>query len=197
MKFVRWAEGVKPLLVPIDSVRQYDRNPNNGSVDDIIDSIQINGFFTAVTADIDTKMILAGNHRYQALLALGATEIPVIWTKVDADSAKRVLVADNRLSALARMDEHGLAELLQELQETEVGLSGTGFDDASLERLMMELALAEEEPLGEGQGFGAGEAPNGIYQVVVEFDTEDERDDLFASLVENPDLEGKVRTANL
>lgn len=197
MKMVRFADGVKPLLVPIDSVRQHPDNPNNGDVDAIVESIQINGFFTAITVDQDTGYILAGNHRYQALHALGATEIPVIWTKQDPTSATRILVADNRLGQMAQMDNAALAELLQDLQETETGLAGSGFDDDSLQALLAQVALDQEAEIGEGNGFGSGEAPNGIYQVIVDFYDEDERDNLFASLVEDMSLEGKVRTANL
>lgn len=197
MKMVRFADGVKPLLVPIDRVRQHPSNPNNGDVDAIIESIQINGFFTAITVDQDTGYILAGNHRYQALHALGATEIPVIWTKQDPASATRILVADNRLGQMAQMDNAALAELLQDLQETETGLAGSGFDDDSLQALLAQVALDQEAEIGEGQGFGSGEAPNGIYQVIVDFYDEDERDNLFASLAEDMSLEGKVRTANL
>lgn len=197
MKMVRFAEGVKPLLVPIDRVRQHPDNPNNGDVEAIVESIQINGFFTAITVDQDTGYILAGNHRYQALHALGATEIPVIWTKQDPASATRILVADNRLGQMAQMDNAALAELLQDLQETETGLAGSGFDDDSLQALLAQVALDQEAEIGEGQGFGSGEAPNGIYQVIVDFYDEDERDNLFASLVEDMSLEGKVRTANL
>lgn len=197
MKMVRWADGVKPLLVPIDSVRQHPDNPNNGDVDAIVESIQINGFFTAITADKDTGYILAGNHRYQALHALGATEIPVIWTQQDPTSSTRILIADNRLGQMAQMDNAALAELLQDLQETETGLAGSGYDDGSLEALLAQVALDQEAEIGEGEGFGSGEAPNGIYQVIVDFYDEDERDNLFASLVEDHSLEGKVRTANL
>lgn len=197
MKLVQFAEGVTPLLEPIDTVRQHPRNPNNGDVEALTESIQVNGFYTAITADKDTGYILAGNHRYQALLALGATQIPVIWAKKDTEGALRVLAVDNRLSRLARMDDAAQLELLKDLQETEIGLFGTGFDDLSMELLMQQVAMEAEAPIGDGEGFGPGDAPNGIYQVVVDFYDEAQRDDLFATLADDPALDGKVRTANL
>lgn len=197
MKLVQFAEGVTPLLESIDAVRQHPRNPNNGDVEALVESIQINGFYTAITADKDTGYILAGNHRYQALLALNATQIPVIWAKKDAEGALRVLTVDNRSARLARMDDAAQLELLKDLQESEIGLAGSGFDDLSMDLLMQQVAMDAEAPIGEGEGFGAGEAPNGIYQVVVEFYDSDQRDELFATLVDDPSLEGKVRTANL
>lgn len=197
MKLVQFAEGVTPLLEPIDAVRQHPRNPNNGDVEALTESIQVNGFYTAITADKDTGYILAGNHRYQALLALGATQIPVIWAKKDTEGALRVLAVDNRSARLARMDDAAQLELLKDLQETEIGLFGTGFDELSMELLMQQVAMEAEEPIGDGEGFGPGDAPNGIYQVVVDFYDEAQRDDLFATLADDPALDGKVRTANL
>lgn len=198
MRAVKFAAGVAPLLEPIDAVRQHPRNPNNGDVEALTESIQINGFYTAITADRSTGYILAGNHRYQALLALNATQIPVIWADPDGEGgALRVLAGDNQLSRLARMDNAALLEVLKDLQESEIGLVGSGFDDIAMELLMQQVAMDAEAPIGDGAGFGAGEAPNGIYQVVVDFYDQDQRDELFATLADDPALEGKVRTANI
>lgn len=198
MKAVKFAAGVTPLLTDIGAVRQHPRNPNNGDDEALVESIQINGFYTAITADRSTGYILAGNTRYRALLALNAKQIPVIWADTDGESgALRVLAGDNQLSRLARMDNAALVEVLKDLQESEIGLVGSGFDDIAMELLMQQVAMEAEAPLGEGAGFGAGEAPNGIYQVVVDFYDQDQRDNLFAALADDPALEGKVRTANL
>lgn len=182
MKTVRFAEGVRPLLVPIDRVHQHQDNPNNGDLDALIESIQINGFVTAVTADAKTGNIIAGNHRYQALHALGATEIPVIWVDhMDASGAVRYMVADNRTGKLAILDDTALAALLTNLSDTDLGLAGTGYDDASYQRLLLDMMAEPEIP--DGGGFGA--APSGLYQVIVDFeDDRDGRDFLFAEMAE-------------
>lgn len=195
---VNFADGVKALLEPIDTVRQHPRNANNGDVENLMESIQVNGFYTAITAIRSTGEIVAGNHRYQALLGLGATEIPVIWLDKDATGALRVLVTDNESSRMAQMDKAGQLALLQDLAESEIGLMGTGFDEDKMELLLQQVAEDAEAPIGEGQGFGAGEAPSGLYQVVIDFyEAEAERDDLFAELVDRAELDGRVRTVNL
>lgn len=197
MKAVYFHESLRPLLVPLDSVRQHPDNANNGDVEELINLIKLHGFSTAITVNRNTGYIEAGNHRWQALHALGATQVPVIYVDRDPEDSKRYLIADNRASALARMDEAALAELLQDLQATEKGLVGTAYTDDQLERLLMDLAQAQlEEP---GHGFGGGEpAPTGIYQVVVEFDNDDERDEMFAMLTgQYPEWQGKIRTVNL
>lgn len=183
MKTVRFAEGVRPLLVPIDQVHQHADNPNNGDLDALIESIQVNGFVTAVTADAKTGNIIAGNHRYQALHALGATEIPVIWVDhMDSSGAVRYMVADNRTGKLAILDDTALAALLTNLSDTDLGLAGTGYDDASYQRLLLDM-MAEPDIPSDG-GFG-GAAPSGLYQVIIDFeDDRDGRDFLFAEMAE-------------
>lgn len=182
MRAVRFAKGVQPLLCPITEVRQHAQNPNNGDLEALIESIQVNGFVTAITADIRTGNIIAGNHRYQALHALGATEIPVIWVDhMDDQGAVRYMVADNRTGKLAVIDESAVAGLLTELNNTDMGLAGTGYDDAAYQRLLLEMNAEPEIP--QGTGFGDA-APSGIFQVVVDFENPDERDDLFAELIE-------------
>jgi len=97
----------------MDQVHQHLQNANNADLDALVESIQINGFVTAITADAKTGNIIAGNHRYQALHALGATEIPVLWVDHwDEAGAIRYMVADNQTSRLAVMDNAALAELL-------------------------------------------------------------------------------------
>lgn len=191
MKTVRFAKGVQPLLVPMDQVQQHPQNPNNGDLDALIESIQVNGFTTAVTADAKTGYIIAGNHRYQALHALGATEIPVIWVDhMDASGAVRFMVADNRTGKLAVLDDAALAALLTDLSDTDMGLAGTGYDDAAYQRLLLDMMADPDIP--QDGGFGEA-APSGIYQVVVDFEDKDDRDFLFAEMAERfPDTARKA-----
>ena len=183
MRAVRFAEGVRPLLVPIDRVQQHGQNPNNGDLDALIESIQINGFVTAVTADAKTGNIIAGNHRYQALHALGAKEIPVIWVDhMDDSGAVRYMIADNRTGKLAILDDTALAALLTDLSDSDMGLAGTGYDEASYQRLLLDMMAEPDIP--DGSGFGEA-APSGIYQVIIDFENDrDGRDFLFAELAE-------------
>jgi ParB-like chromosome segregation protein Spo0J len=193
LRAVKFAEGVRPLLVPIDTVHQHQSNPNNGDLDALIESIQVNGFVTAVTADAKTGNIIAGNHRYQALHALGATEIPVIWVDhMDQSGAVRYMIADNRTGKLAVIDESAVASLLTSLNDTDIGLAGTGYDEGQYQNLL--LALAQDPEIPQEGGFGHP-APSGIYQVVVDFEDEEQRDDLFAELIER--FEDKARIVNL
>lgn len=198
MKAVRFAKSLEPLLVPIDQVKQHPDNPNNGDDENLIESIQINGFVTAVTVDEETGYIAAGNTRYRALLALGATHIPVIWQKWDeADGAIRYLIGDNASSRRAVMDQAQWLALMGQLAETERGLIGTSVTQNEYEAALMKFATDSEAlPDMTGEGFGAPKyGPLGMFQVVIDFqDREDERDAIFAELADRYE---NVRTVNL
>lgn len=188
---VRFADGLWPLMVPIDSIQQHPQNYNNGDLDAIIESITVNGFMSPLIVQKSTGYILAGNHRWQAMHALGATQIPVVMADVSNDRATRYLLADNRTASLAVVDEAAQFALLRELAESDEGLIGTGFDQNSYDALLMDLA--NPEGIGEGEGFGIAVA--GIYQVVVDFDNEDDRDTLLSEL--DATYGDKVRKVNL
>lgn len=187
----RFAQSLVPLLEPIGTVEQHPDNPRNGDIDKIVESIQVNGFLAPIVAQRSTGYILAGNHRLQALHALGETRVPVVWADVDDEQALRYLIADNATSDAAQNDLSQLTALLAQLQDTESGLAGTAIDETEFHNLLLELA--DEGALDDG-GFGGIHA-NGIHQVVIEFDNPDDRDALSAELHER--FEGQVREIDL
>lgn len=156
---VRFHEQVTHLLVDIDEVKRHPDNPREGDVDAIVESIEVNGFIAPVIVQKSTGYIVAGNHRYEALLALGETRIPVIQVDVDDQMAKRYLIADNRTSDLGRYDEQALVAALLDLQASEIGLAGTAYTDAALELLLTDPAVVSPG------GFGV---PHTMHTVVVE-----------------------------
>ncbi len=188
----RFPKDLLPLLVPIESVTQHPENPRNGDVDKIVESIQVHGFLAPVIVQASTGHIVAGNHRYQALHALGETRIPVVRQDMSDEQALRYLVADNATSDAAQWDEAAYVALLAQLQDTEQGLLGTAVDEDEFNQKL--LALADEGALDDSEG-GFGIRMNGIHQVVVEFEDPDDRDTLAAELHER--FEGQVREIDL
>ena len=125
--------------VPIGQLAQHPRNPREGDVGAIVESIQHNGFYGAVVAQRSTGHVLAGNHRIKAAHDVGMKEVPVLWVDVDDETALRILLADNRTNDLASYNDESLADLLTELAES-LGLEGTGYDGDDLDELLEELA---------------------------------------------------------
>lgn len=190
---VRFSKSLEPLLVPIDQVSPHPDNPNQGDDAVVLESVRVNGFVTACTADARTGHMIAGHTRLRVLKELGATHIPIIWEDAwDEMGAKRYLVGDNASSRRAVMDEDALLGLLAELQETEIGLEGTSISQSQYEAMMLDAAITAPP---EGAGFGMTAAPQGLYQIIIDFqDAEDERDAVFAELSERYE---NVRTAAL
>lgn len=133
--------------VPLESLRQHPDNPRAGDVDAIAESLQVNGQFRPLVVG-RSGTILAGNHTYQAALALGWTEIDVVELDVDAHSpeGKRIVLADNRTSDLAKYDEGLLATMLQSLQEEDGGLDGVGYTEDDLAKLLDGIATPLDLP---------------------------------------------------
>lgn len=128
-----------PLLDSIDHVKPHPRNVNMGDTDAIIESIQVNGFTAPILVQRSTGYIVAGNHRYAAVIELGGDEIPVIWLDMDDEQALRYMLADNRSTRLGKDDLGLLQEVLEELQGSEIGLTGALYDDEYLENLRNSL----------------------------------------------------------
>ena len=191
---VRFSKSLEPLLVPIDQVKPHPDNPNKGDDEVVLESVIVNGFVTACTADAKTGHMIAGHTRLRVLKKLGATHIPIIWEDDwDEMGAKRYLVGDNASARKAVMDDAALLELLKELHDdSPLGLTGTSITEAEYEAMLLEDAV-EDAP--EGVGFGGNPAPAGLHQVIVEFqDDPDSRDEAFAELSQRYE---SVRTADL
>lgn len=138
-------EASRPLLVPIDQVNPYENNANNGDVDVVRDSIETNGFYGAVIAQKGSGTLIAGHTRYEALLSLGAEQIPVIWVTTNNVQAARMRLVDNRSTRLGKDDPSLLLEELQSIMEadSELLLEGTGYLEHDLEEIRRLL----DEPL--------------------------------------------------
>lgn len=190
---IRWSKGLEKLFVPIDSVKQHPRNANNGDVDGIIEAIKINGYTDPVVVHEETGHILAGNHRYQALMAMGAKVIPASFVSGNEEDILRSMIANNRVADKRRTDDGLLLEILGILHESEAGLLATGWSEDEYTDLMLSQ---EQEPLPEVPQQGFGLALNGIYEVTVSFDNGDDRDAL-AGEMRSRFGDDEVREANL
>jgi ParB-like chromosome segregation protein Spo0J len=146
---IRFHQAVQSLLVDVDTLRPDTRNANNGDIDAIMQSVQVNGCYRPIYA-ADDGTIVAGHHLYAALIQLGATQVPVQTVEGDFETRTRILLGDNEIARLAWTDEALLLDLLNSLTETDLRYEGTGFTE---ERVDL-LRLAQVE----GGGFAVPEA---------------------------------------
>ncbi len=137
--------------VPITSVRTYDNNPRIGNIDLIAESLSASGQFKPIVVNERSGMILAGNHTYLAARKLGWTDIYASFVDVDDETAKRIVLADNKTSDAGEYDDSVLAELLASLPTIE----GTGYTDVEVEELLKDIDV--DQVIRDVNGAVAGE----------------------------------------
>jgi hypothetical protein len=125
---------------PVAELLPHPRNPREGDVGAIHESILTNGWFGAIIQQKSTGFVLAGNHRLKALVAMDTDyEVPVIEVDCDDETALRILLADNRTNDLASYDSEELSGILAELAEAGDSLDGTGYSLEDLDDLIASL----------------------------------------------------------
>ena len=120
------------LVVPIEGLVPYGKNPRRGDVDAIAESLTVNGQYKPIVVRAGSNEVLAGNHTLKAARQLGWDKIAVTFVDVDDDGAARIVLVDNRTNDVATYDEAALAELLSSLPD----LTGTGFGAADLDEML-------------------------------------------------------------
>lgn len=135
-------------LVAVDSITPHPANPRIGPVAEIAASIADNGFFGALVVHGPTGHILIGNHRYQAAVAQGLTQLPALIVQCDESRARRIMLADNKIAEFARWNDDDLLTLLSQLASEPLSLAGTGFTQAELDRMLdpASFAPADDTP---------------------------------------------------
>lgn len=143
---VKFHPALEPLLDDIEKLRPHPDNPSSGDEDEIVTSIEVNGMYRPVMAQLSTGYVLAGNTTYAACLNLRALRIPVVWLDVDNEAALRILLGDNELARLAIVDRALLTPLVNRLLETELRLLGTGYREPSRASAAEDLIPPPIEP---------------------------------------------------
>jgi site-specific DNA-methyltransferase (adenine-specific) len=116
--------------IPLADLTRFSGNARRGNVDEIRASIRRHGQYRSlVVRDTgDGLVILAGNHTRDAIEAEGHTHARCEVIQCSDDEARRINIADNRLSDMASDDADALVELLSYLDGDYVGTGWTEED---------------------------------------------------------------------
>lgn len=131
--------------VPLASLSSYPLNPRRGDIDAIAQSLKTHGQYRPIVVQYGSNFILAGNHTYKAAKKLGWRKIKITYVNVDEETARKIVLADNRLTDLASYNEPLLKNLLTALPD----LEGTGFSQSEVETLDR-LMTGQEKSAGGG-----------------------------------------------
>ena len=125
------AKDLKGLSTPIKDLKPADRNARKGDVDAIRKSYERFGQRKPIVAHRQTKKIIAGNHQYQAAMALGWENIAVVFVDDDVETATAYSIADNRIGQLGEWDVQELVAAFEEISADD--LETVGFNDIDVE----------------------------------------------------------------
>lgn len=109
---------MKVKSVKISEIYPYYDNPrdNTNAVEPTKESIRRFGFVKPILVD-KAGVIIAGHTRYVAAYQLGMEYVPVVYSSMDDEMAKKYRILDNKLAEKSSFDED---QLLEELRNMEV-----------------------------------------------------------------------------
>lgn len=121
-------------MTPISELKFYPGNARRGDIDLIAESLEKLGQYKPIVVNTDGT-ILAGNHTVMAAQRLGWETIDVHRVDVDDDTAKRIVIVDNKANDQSTYDVEDLVNLLTELPT----LEATGFTRDEVDQLLESL----------------------------------------------------------
>lgn len=109
---------MKVKSVKLSEIFPYYDNPrdNTNAVEPTKESIKRFGFVKPILVD-NAGVIIAGHTRYVAAYQLGMEFVPVVYSDMDDEMAKKYRILDNKLAEKSSFDED---QLLEELRSMEV-----------------------------------------------------------------------------
>ena len=145
-------------LIDPNDLQGNPRNPNTHPAEQIkllAHIIQSQGWRAPITVSNRSGFIVRGHGRLDAALDFGAELVPVDYQNYANEAEEWAdLIADNRLSELAEIDNVQLADLIAEMDTGEVPMILSGYNEDDIESIL--AAIAGD---GDAEGDGLDDAP--------------------------------------
>ena len=138
-------------IIDIEKIYPYTNNPKEHppeQINKIASSIKNFGFTVPIIIDHQNE-IIAGHGRYKAAQKLELDKIPcIVRDDLNAAQIKAFRITDNKI-AKSNWDQELLMIELGELEETDINIELTGFDEEEIEKLsnVQEMSIEEIEDL--------------------------------------------------
>jgi len=190
--------------LPLDEIRPDPRNPRrHESLPDVRASVDRLGFIEPIVRDERTGQLVAGHGRVEVLTAMresgaaapdgvtvldGTWLVPVVvgWASRDDEDAATAVITLNRTSETSGWDEHGLLALLEELDQAEAGLRGSGFTEEAVAALRRFVEASEGTSMDAAAMWAAAGMPEyesadlkSAFKTTVHFNTMEDADAFF------------------
>jgi len=130
-------------VVTVATLRPHPKNPNTHSESQIqmlMASLQRDGQTRPLLVRRANKMIIAGHGIHTAARRLGWTDLRVVLLDVDEGEAERIMLGDQRLTTLSKLDEGRVVSLMREIGEVDWLATGYSQEEGAkmLERAQVE-----------------------------------------------------------
>lgn len=108
---------MKVKVVKLSEIFPYYDNPrdNTNAVEPTKESIKRFGYVKPILVD-KAGVIIAGHTRYVAAYQLGMEFVPVVYSDMDDEMAKKYRILDNKLAEKSSFDEDQLVEELRNME---------------------------------------------------------------------------------
>lgn len=145
MRGLRYARDVSDerdtiTRVSVDRLVLWPGNPRRGDRAAIRESIRVHGVYKPLVVQRGTDQVMIGNNTLMEARTLGLREIDVIYKDVDDETARRIMLVDNRTSDVSGYDEGMLREVLLGMND----LEGTGWSEEDLQDILAAAAHDEQ-----------------------------------------------------
>lgn len=122
---------LREQAVPVESLSEFYKNPNEGDDEEVAASLRRNGQYKAITVNKGTKTgrpdeVLCGNTTYRAArYILNWPDIAVEFIDVGEHAARRIVAVDNESAKKAKTNKAVMVDLLGPIKDDLVGTSVT------------------------------------------------------------------------
>ncbi len=173
---------VHDALVYIAELKPNPKNPNThpaSQIELLSKIIKEQGWRAPITVSKRSGFIVKGHGRLKAAINAGITQAPVDYQDYDSDASELAdMVADNRLSELAEMDQSSLSDIMGELNDFDFNMEMTGFSDASIKEILGDSSANANE------GSFESEEEEYKYQILIECESEGHQSKLINKLTQ-------------
>ena len=129
-------------IVALEATRPNPQNPNTHGADQVRllgAIIRANGWRAPITISKRSGLIVKGHGRRLAALNQGLTQVPVEYQEYASEAEEHAdLIADNRLSELAKIDDKQLLELIAQIGD-DIPVEMTGFSADDIDALLLAM----------------------------------------------------------
>ena len=140
------------------------RNPNqhgSGQIAALAKILEGQGWRSPVVVSNQSGFIVSGHGRVLAALKMSDQRVPVSFQDFGSEAEEHAhMIADNRLAELAEISTPALAELLSDLEQSDLDLEFTGYDMIDVEKILLnsefgtpdgeEILTGDEKQTNEG-----------------------------------------------